>query len=82
MKITEVQIDAAVEWWCKAFENPKFQTLRPGDNSEGSRPAAMAQMMAKLAHKAVDVDSRIKFRDALRRKLQGKEVTEVDLRVD
>lgn len=77
--LSETQIDAAVEWWGKAFENPKFQTLRPDDSSEGSRPAGMAQLMATAAHETPTADSIVKFKDALREKLQ---LGEVRLSVD
>ena len=80
MKLTEMQIDAANEWWGKAYKNPRFQTLRPGDTSKGSQPAAMAELMAAAGRQTPDNDSIAKFKEALRVKLQSND--EIMLSVD
>ncbi len=82
MKLTDVQINAAVEWWGKALEDPKFQTIRPDDTSEGSRPAGMAELMASAAHKKPGEDNIRKFKEALREKLLGPDGGAVRLSVD
>lgn len=71
MQLTEVQIETAVEWWGKALDNPKFQTVRPDDASEGSRPAVLAQIMASMSHSSPDNGKIEKFKAALRKKLTG-----------
>lgn len=73
MKLTEKQIDAAVKWWGNALKVPKFQTLRPDDNSEGSKPAAMAQVMAMISHSEPEEDAVDKFKIALRSMLEDGE---------
>lgn len=72
MKLTKLQIEVAVNWWGEAFRNPKFQTLNPDDPiDEGSRPAAMAEIMAKAFHEEPSDDIVEEFKKALRTKLES-----------
>jgi len=73
-KLSKKQIEAAVEWWSNALKSPKFQTIRPGDNDPGSRPALMAEVMAEKAHKAPEEESAYKFKEALRKLLKKGQV--------
>ena len=72
MKLTEKQIELAVNWWGEALRNPKFQTLSQGERSDpGSRPAAMAEIMAKAFHKEPPQDIIEQFKKALAEKLKA-----------
>jgi len=73
MKLTESQVNLAVDWWTKALENPKFQTLRPDDTEPGSMPARMAEVMAKASHEAPADTASQAFGEALREILETQE---------
>lgn len=63
-KVSDVIIERAVELWCRALRNPKFNN---GDNSEaGFFTAGLAYMTADTAAGETEVDKAIeRFREAL-----------------
>ncbi len=66
-KLTNEQIEAAVNWWANAIRNPKFDD---GDDGSGG---GMAMMMATLARKSPNEDEIEAFKVALAEELCSNE---------
>lgn len=82
MKLSETQIEKAVEYWTKTLSKPHFETLSPEErNQSGSQPAAMAEIMASNAHEAPEEWRITNFKTALRTRLKS-DVSSFCLNVD
>ena len=75
MKLSKEQIDVAVEWWQRAIERPKFDTLGPtrGRDREETYSAGFAEAVATvLASQHGVTDASVeKFGAALRKQLEA-----------
>jgi len=69
-KLTEEQVEVAVNWWADRVCQPEFHTQTPGENVKS---IAMAESMAYLLTKPVNFDSKEKFIDELRKRITSSE---------
>jgi len=71
MKLTQAQIDCAVEWWKSVLKNPKFDMLgETRGKSIGDEPVAFAEMFATAHHNQPQDNVLDGFAKALQTKLQ------------
>jgi len=71
-KLTEEQIEKAVEWWADRVCAPVFSGLSATDRADPVNDAyQMAEMMATIAVKPVDDSKRQAFIDALKEELSS-----------
>lgn len=63
--LTDAQVTAAVEWWRKAIERPKF------DNGDDSPVGGMTMVMAMLASQPKPADQVTAFCDTLADRLKN-----------
>ena len=71
-RLTDAQVDAAVDWWAKALCQPKFDTLgetRHDPKADPKGAVSMAELMASSLHQAPSEEQMSAFRDALREQL-------------
>ena len=70
-KLTDEQIEKAVEWWADQVCAPEFDGLSDGERRDPSNAAyQMAEIMASMSVKPIDKDQRQHFKDALAEGLQ------------
>lgn len=84
-KLTDQQIDVAVQWWKSAISAPKFDTLGETRNDPNADPkgiTGMAEMMAMIAHRPVAQTTIDKFGKFLHDRLTIVNSEWFDLAVD